>query len=161
MPVFSLGLSEKEDGMGERISDTATEAQEGLVARWRKHIQDQSSSRLTQKAYCSGQGLSIQVFRHWKYQKLPRIDSHRISTFRKPRPLGGSAPKPPSLEASGFLPVEVLFEQPALETASAAETEQAAPLAGIEVHLSRGARIVLRQNFHQDALRRAVEILEC
>jgi ribosomal protein S25 len=70
--------------MGERISDTATEAQEGLIARWRKHIQDQPASGLTQKAYCSGQGLSIQV-----------------------------------------------------------------------------ARIVLRQNFHQDALRRTVEILEC
>jgi hypothetical protein len=62
VPVFSLGLSEKEDGMGERISDTATEVQEGLVARWRKHIQDQPASGLTQKTYCSGQGLSIQVF---------------------------------------------------------------------------------------------------
>jgi hypothetical protein len=59
--------------MDERISDTATEVQEGLVARWRKHIQDQPASGLTQKAYCSDQGLSIQAFRHWKYQTPPRI----------------------------------------------------------------------------------------
>lgn len=117
----------------ERIGDSGTRE------RWRRRIEDQAASGLTQAAYCRSQGLALWRFRTWKYTRLRSEGSSPGSTALAP---ANTAPL--------FLPVEVVHGR--------LESVHRRPDPGVEIAVA-GAVVRVALGFDGETLARVVAIL--
>jgi hypothetical protein len=120
---------------------------------WKRLVEEQAGSGLTQKEFCRQKGVSVHGLRHWKYRQPSR--NGRAETLDRE-----ATSLDPAVTTPGFVPVEVVFgpSTPAPEPTPSATSQ---PGSGVEVLLPGGLRIGLRPGFDSSVLLEVVEVLGC
>jgi hypothetical protein len=118
------------------------------AAFWRGAAEAWSRSGLTQKQYCSAQGLSWHTFR----EQL-RVLRNADSALARPRPTAATSAQ--------FLPVRVVPSTPSAVRVNARLVEAASPgSAPLEVAVAGGRRVLVHADFETSVLRKLVLALE-
>ena len=103
----------------------------------RQHVEDQGASGLSVQDYCFAHGLSVQAFYGWRRSLAAEPGDQDVAPVEsRPLPLPAFA--------------EVVEESP----------EPAQAVAEVEVVLRSGHRLRVGPDFHEEALRRLVVVLE-
>ena len=133
-------------------SDGTAGMRSARAARWRRLIEEQAKSGLTQEVFCRAQGVSVHGFRDWKYGRLAQVEGKK----RQARPSPASSLPVP---VPSFVPVEVVFDQ--LRPEVKLGPVGIPSCSGVEVVLGDHLRVAVRSGFDAQVLRKVVEVLGC
>ena len=114
---------------------------------WRRIVDEEARSDLSQKEFCERRGISKSTFALWK-RKLARPRSSEVERS-SPSTAGGRS-DPPAAADCQFLPISLISPEIAPRSVSGS----------IEIVLGEKRRILLPDRFDPEALRIVVEILE-